>query len=128
MGMGLTFLAVLFDVSEFALDFIGTWGAGIFVLVGWIKDIFVFFFFPLAFWMLGIPPWKGRAAKKKMVTLGVAWVASLVPWFGAVMPETTVAVATTVYLTWLEDLEDYKKESLKKSYLRARRITSRLDR
>lgn len=128
MGIALTFIAVLFDVSEFALDFIGTWGAGIFVLIGWAKDVVAFFFFPLTFWVLKIPPWKGRAARKKMVTLGSAWVVSLIPWLGAVMPETIISVVVTLYLTWKEDMLDSKKNSLKRKYLRAKRIVGRLNR
>ena len=128
MGIALTFIAVLFDVSEFVLDFIGTWGAGIFVLIGWIKDLIAFFFFPLTFWVLKMPPWKGRAARKKMVTLVTAWIISIVPWLGAVMPETTISVMVTLFFTWQEDLEDSKKESLKKNYLRAKRIAGRFNR
>ncbi len=128
MGIALTFIAVLFDVSELVLDLIGTAGYGVFVVIGWVKDITAFFFFPIIFMILKIPPWKGRAAKKKMLALLSAGAIAAVPWVGALSPETTVGVAATVYLTWLEDMEDSKRESLKKNYLRAKRIAGRFNR
>lgn len=121
--LGLLFVAGFFDVLELVLDLIGTAGFGVGVVIGYIKDGVSFVFFPLTFFILRAPFWKGKKAKKKMIAMVSSFIISLIPWLGAFMPETLIAVAVTTYLTRSEDKErsESAKGGARKNIVRAKR-------
>lgn len=99
----LVYIAFLCDLVELALDSAGTAAGVVMVVVGYLKDGFSLIFFPTAFFLLGAPPWKGRKAKQKLITLGTGFLISLVPWVGAILPETTISVLVTILFVYAED-------------------------
>lgn len=123
----LLFIAGFFDVLEVALDAIGTAGFGVGVVIGYLKDAISFVFFPFIFFVLRAPFWKGKKAKKKMIAMVTGFLISIVPWLGAIMPETLISVAVTTYLTRSEDKSRAKNAvgDLGKNIVRAKRIMKR---
>lgn len=112
MSIVLVGSAMNFDFFELILDLVGTKGGFVLVIIGYLKDFASLIFFPTIFFILGAPFWKGKKAKKKMIAMVTAFLISAIPWIGAVMPETTVAVATTIHLTRKEDREKAKEKGL----------------
>ena len=110
----LVYLGINLDALELALDLIGTAGFGVLVVIGYIKDFITIIILTLIFAVLGAPFWKGRKAKKKMVTMISAFIISFIPWVGGVMPETTISIITTILFTCSEDRENAKEMSEKK--------------
>lgn len=127
VSLGLLFVAGSFDVLELILDLVGSGGFGIGVIIGYIKDAISFFFFPLVFFILGAPFWKGTKAKKKIIAMVSSFIISLIPWLGAAMPETFIAVAVTIYLTRSEDRGrlKYAVGDAGKNIIRAKRVLRR---
>lgn len=124
----LLIIAALFDVSELILDVAGTFLAGVGVVLGYIKDAISFLFFPLVFWALGAPFWKGRKAKKKVIAMITGLLISLLPWIGALLPETIISVFVTIYFTRAEDRNADPVDSLNKDIVRAKRTAQRIQR
>ena len=125
--LGLLSIAAAFDVLELFLDVIGTKGFGIGVIIGYVKDAVGFVFFPLVFFLLGVPFWKGKKAKKKIIAMVSSFIVGLIPWLGAALPETFIAVAVTIYLTRSEDKgrAKYSTGDATKNIARARRVFKR---
>lgn len=125
MSLVLGLIASMLDLTEFALDFGGTLFAGVGVVFGYIKDAITIVVIPFIFWILGAPFWKGRKVKKKIITMVTAFLISLAPWIGGVMPETLVSTAVTIYLTRKEDKEKFieKNNNIVKDFnmIRSRR-------
>lgn len=117
----LLYIASMFDAAELALDLAGTALGGVGVVIGYIKDTLSFLFFPTIFWLLGVPFWKGRKAKKKMVAMITGFLISLIPWVGAFLPETFISVLVTILLTRSEDKGIDAEKSLNQNIVRARR-------
>lgn len=105
----LMYIGINLDAIELALDLIGTAGFGVLVVIGYIKDFVSIIIVPLIFFVLGAPFWKGRKAKKKMVTMVSGFLISLIPWVGAFMPETTLSILATILYTRSEDKEIAKE-------------------
>lgn len=124
-AFGLTFLSILFDVAEFGIDMIGTAAGGIFVVVGLVLTVFSFFFWPLLFWLLGVPIWKGRNACKKIATQVTTILVEAVPWVGAFLPGTTIGTIVTIMFTWYEDKGKNAKREVMRNIVRARRFARR---
>ena len=110
----LIYLGINLDAIELALDLIGTVGFGVLVIIGYIKDFITVIIVPLIFFVLGAPFWKGKKAKKKMITMISAFIVSLMPWVGALMPETTLSIVATILYTRSEDRDMAKKALTKK--------------
>lgn len=127
VSLGLLFVAGYLDIIELVIDLAGTALAGVGVVVGYIKDAFTLFIFPSIFFILGVPFWKGKKAKKKMTAMVSGFAISLIPWVGAFMPETLVSVAVTIYLTRAEDRERVGRGTSNSAskITRARRMRSR---
>lgn len=104
-GLLLGSLALFLDLVELVMDLGGTLLAGVGVVFGYIKDFFTLLIIPFMFFILGAPFWKGRKAKKKMIAIVTGFLISLIPWAGALLPETTISVLVTIYLTRKEDKE-----------------------
>lgn len=121
MAIILLLIAAFFDLTEFALDLAGTFLAGFGVVIGYVKDVTSLLFFPTAFLLLGAPFWKGRKAKKKIIAMVTAIIVSAIPWLGAIMPETLISVAVTIYLTRLEDNPKDTMDTVNKNIVRAKR-------
>lgn len=103
-------LGVYLDLLELVIDLAGTLAAGVGVVIGYIKDFFTLFIIPAIFLLLRAPFWKGRKAKKKMVSMVTSFLVSLIPWIGAFLPETTISIAVTIYLTRKEDKEKVEQD------------------
>lgn len=131
--LGLLFgvFALFLDGAEILLDLGGTAIGGVGVAIGYLKDFAVLVLLPLGFTIVGAPFWKGRKAKKKMITMISAFLISLVPWLGAAMPETFVGVVATIYLTRKEDYENAQEQAqgaLKSNITRAKRVVQKVRR
>ena len=124
----ISILAIFLDITELALDLAGTFLGGFGVVIGYFKDFSTIILMPGIFFILGAPFWRGRKAKKKMITMVTAGVISFIPWLGAFMPETFIATVVTIYLTRKEDKEGYQKKSLASNISRARRMRQRVRR
>jgi hypothetical protein len=124
----LIMIAAFFDISELILDLAGTLLGGVGVVIGYLKDAVAFVFFPVVFWALGAPFWKGRKSKKKIIAMVSGFLISLVPWLGAFMPETLVSVAVTIFFTRAEDKGKDAEKSINTNVVRAKRIASRFGR
>ncbi len=98
VGALLSFFALFLDITELLLDAAGTLLAAVGVVFGYLKDFTTLIILPALFWALGAPFWKGRKAKKKMISMVSAFLVGLVPWLGAVMPETLISVMVTIHL------------------------------
>ena len=110
----LLFLSMGLDVTEILLDVAGTLLGGVGVVIGYLKDFVALIILPGILLLLGAPFWKGRKAKKKIVTMVTSFLISLIPWFGAIMPETTVGMLVTIYLTRKEDRERFEIKNKRK--------------
>jgi hypothetical protein len=124
IGLGgaliLIFLAVGLDVTEILLDVSGTLLGVVGVVIGYLKDFVALIILPGILLLLGAPFWKGRKAKKKIVTMISSFLISLIPWVGAIMPETTIGILVTIYLTRKEDKERIEVKN-KRKIIRSKR-------
>jgi len=127
-GLMLGMVSLFLDATELTLDLAGTFLGGIGVVIGYAKDFGTLILLPGIFFVLGAPFWKGRKAKKKMVTMVSGFILSLIPWVGAFLPETTIATIVTIYLTRKEDKEGVAKVSLAKNIVRAKRMRQKVRR
>lgn len=103
LAIFIVLLAIFLDVLGFGIDAAGTMGWGVFVVLGYVVDIITWFLFPLIFFAVGAPFWRGRAARKKIIAMVTGYLVEALPWIGAFLPATTISVAVTIVLTWAED-------------------------
>ena len=95
----LVIIAVIFDIAEIILDIAG---AGV---AGTIKDIAQTIFFPVVFFILKAPFWKGKKKAKKMISMITTFFVSYIPIISTILPEVAIGVALTIYFTRKEDKE-----------------------
>jgi hypothetical protein len=116
VGSLVTLLLLLFatflDGAELLLDLVGTALGGVGVVIGYIKDFLTVIVLPSIFLFLKIPFWKGKKAKKKMAMMIGSFLASLIPWVGAFLPETLASVWVTLRLTKKEDEEKAQEKTV----------------
>ena len=117
VAMVLVYIAFMFDIIEVILDIVGV-GAG-----GWIKDFIQIPFFATAFWVLGVPFWKGNKRLAKIITVITTSIISLLPIVSTVLPEATIGVLVTILYTRLEDKFENQKELVQatRNILRSKR-------
>lgn len=125
VGAVLCLIAAYFDILELVLDATGTVLGGVGVVIGYAKDVFTNIFFPVVFLLLGAPFWKGKKAKKKMITMITAAIISFIPEIGALMPETLIAVFVTIYYTRAEDRGKNPERELLRNFVRSKRVNEK---
>lgn len=106
-GFGLVLLSIFSDVLEIILFF--STGVG-----GTIKDFVATYLYPLIFWVIGVPFWKGKKSKEKILTMLVTLGIGYVPFVSDFTPELTIGVILTILLTRAEDIYESKKAAITK--------------
>jgi Na+/proline symporter len=98
VGLALIAIAGYFDLIELILSLVSVGAAS------YIKDFAQIILFPVIFWVLKAPFWKGKRKAKKMISMLSGFFVALIPFVSDVLPEVMISVALTIYYTRKEDV------------------------